>query len=197
MANLKSISELAFRQLFPNPSDETRLKKEEFFATAKTEYAAAMWIQAKEEGRENGEYPVPSYLLSESEELDVVGNAIDTTSLKVLKGLPNEMWLQNVGGIGCDCQYIKSNINLSQLLCDDDSLPDGSKTYYVLGRKIKFPKGTHKTKLAIIYANNGEGIDGSVDVDDNVASIVRRRLLEIYAGKVGEEDKTNNTNGGR
>ncbi len=193
MANLLSIAELAWRQLFPDPSDETKVKKEEFIATAKLEYAYQLWIKLMADKREEGYFEVPSYLLSETE-LEVKDNVMDISSLKIMRGLPWETWLQNIGGIECKCKYVKSTLNLSQVLCDEDSLPDGDKTYYVVGKKIKFPKGVDQDKLPITYANSGENIDGYIEVEDSLGGIVRRTLVEIYGGKVGSDDDTNNSN---
>ncbi len=83
---------------------------------------------------------------------------------------------------------------MSQLMCEDDSLGDDAKTYFVVGKVIKFPNGTHKTPLPIIYANNGEKVNGQIEVDDAIGGIVRTRLIEIYGGKIGKEDKSNDLN---
>lgn len=195
MANLKETAELAYRQLFPNPGDETALDREDFVSTAKTEYAYQMLLMAWRNKSVDGEFIVPSYISREVEK-EVVNNEMDISDLEILKSLPSEMWLQNVGGINCGCKYVKTTINLSQLLCDDDSMADDVKTYYVIGKKIKFPKGVHAKKLPIIYANNGSDLDADeIVVDDAMAGIVRTRLIEIYGGKTGAEDKTNNSNG--
>lgn len=192
MANLLSIAELAWKQLFPGPSDEVKVKKEEFISTAKTEYAFQLWVTILAEKREEGQLEVPSYLLSEKE-IDVVNNVMDLTGLKIMRSLPFDIWLQNAGGI-CECRYVKTTFNLSQVLCDDDSLSDSDKIYYAVGKKIKFPRGVHKTPLSITYANNGEAIDGNIEVDDAIGGMVRRSLIELYGGKIGKEDKTNNSN---
>lgn len=105
MANLLSIAELAWRQLFPGPSDEVKVKKEEFIATAKTEYSYQLWLRIMADRREFGEWDVPSYLLSEVE-LPVVNKEMDITSLKIMRGLPWETWLSNIGGVNCTCQPI-------------------------------------------------------------------------------------------
>lgn len=193
MANLRSIAELAWRQMFPNPSDETKLKKEDFIATARSEYAYQMLLFYWNEKQREGYWNIPSYLLTEVEK-DIVNDEMDISDLKILFSLPQEIWLQNIGGIKCECQYVKSDVNKSQLLCDDDSLGDDVRTYYTIGKKIKFPQGVHADKLTIIYANNGNAIDDNIEVDDAVAGIVRRSLIEIYTGKTGQEDKTNNSN---
>lgn len=193
MANLLSIAELAWKQLFPEGSDETKVKKEQFIADSKTEYAYQLWAKILADKREEGQIDIPSYLLSEKE-LEVTDNVMDLTGLKIMRSLPFEIWLQNVGGINCECRYIKSTINLSQVLCDDDSIGDNDRTYYPVGKKIKFPRGTHSKKLTIIYANNGELVDDQIEVDDAIGGLVRRSLIELYGGKVGKQDETNNSN---
>jgi len=194
MANLLSIAEQAWRQLFPNPGDEAKITKEEFVATSKTEYAYQLWLKLMADKREEGVMEVPSYLLSEVD-LDVQDNVMDISSLKIMRSIPWEQWLQNIGGINCLCKYVKSTLNHAQLLCDDDGIGDNDKTYYVVGKKIKFPRGTHSNNLSLTYVNSGEKIDGSIEVEDSIGGIVRRSLIEIYGGKIGPEDTTNNTNG--
>lgn len=193
MANLNSIAELVWRQLFPDPTVQTKTKKEEVQASAKTEYAYQLWLKLMADKREDGYIEAPSYLLSEVE-LDVEDNEIDISDLKIMRGLPWEIWLQNLGGINCDCRYVKSTVNLAQVLCDDDSLGDSDKTFYVVGKMIKLPKGAHKDKLPLIYANSGESVDGKIEVDDTIGGIVRRSLFELYGGRIGNADKTNNDN---
>lgn len=191
--NLNEIANLSYNQIFPNASDETSINKVEFRRTALAEFAYQTLLMAWTEKRNDGYFNVPSYLLNE-QEMDVVNDEIDLSGLKILKSLPSEVWLQNIGGLNCECKYIKSDLNLTQLMCDDDSLDDTHRTYFVLGKKIKFPKGVHSDKLTIIYANSGEDADGKIEVDEAIASIVRAKLNEIYGGKVGKEDVTNNQN---
>lgn len=191
--NLKEVSELSWRQLYPQPNDETAISLEEFIATAKSEYAYEMWLKARNDKREEGSYDVPSNILVEKE-LDVKDGVMDISDLQILRSIPEEKWLQNIGGLNCECKYIKSDVNKTALLCDDDSLPDTARTYYVVGNKIKFPQGTHSNKLPIIYASSGEDIDDNISIDDAIAGIIRTRLIEIYAGKTGREDVTDNTN---
>lgn len=195
MVTLESTSELAWRQLFPQPNDETAITKEEFIETARSEFAFLMWRKIKEDKRDYGECEIPSWLLTETDPpLEVVDNTIDISDLKIMRGIDQELWLQNVGSVDCECRYVKSTLNHTQLLCDDDSLGDGARTYYVVGKKIIFPQGTHKNSLSIIYANSGESIDKETIIDDAIAGILRRSLVDIYAGRTGAEDKTNNTN---
>lgn len=192
MANLFETAELAFRQIFPNPGDETGITREEFMSTAREIYSRSMWLQMKLDKREEGLWNVPSNLLTETK-LEVVDDEIDLSKLKILRSLPNDLWLQNVGGLTCKCTYIGSNINLTQLLCDDE-FQDDSYTYVIVGKKIKFPKGTHDSHISIIYANNGSEVDEKrVEIDDAIAATVRDQLINLYLRK-GMEDVTNNTN---
>lgn len=191
MANLLSIAEQAWSQIFPRPNDEEAVDKGDFVATAKSEYAFQLWRKIKEDKREYGEADIPSYLLSETE-LDVTDNVMDISSLKIMRSIDQELWLQDIGGMNCECLYVKSTLNNSKLLCDDDSLPDDARTFYPLGKKIIFPRGTHSDKLKITYANSGEEIDGMIEVDDAVGGIVRSRLIEIYS-RIGQEDTQNDS----
>ncbi len=191
MANLLSIAELAWNQLFPNSGDDAKIRVEEFIASAKSEYAYQVWLKMKAEKAE-GEFEVPSWMLSTAM-LEVVDDVMDISSLKVLRGLDSsELWLQNIGGIGCKCRYIKSTVNRAQLLCDDDSLPDDARTFIPIDKQIEFPRGVHTSPLPIIYINNGEKVDGKIEIDDVLGGLVRRGLLELYAGKTDKEDKTTN-----
>lgn len=193
MANLNSVAELSWLQLFPEGTSQSKVKKEQFIADAKTEYGYALWVKIMADKREEGELNVPSWLLSETE-LEVANDEMDISGLKVMRGLPFEIWLSNIGGIKCECRYIKTTMNMAQVLCDDDSLAAGDRLYYPSGKKIKFPKGVHKTPLPIIYANSGENIDGNIEVEDSLASVVRRSLIDLYGGKVDKKDVTNNSN---
>ena len=44
MANLKAIAELAHRAIYPQSREKAAVTLAEFVATAKIEYATAMWI---------------------------------------------------------------------------------------------------------------------------------------------------------
>lgn len=192
MANLKSVAEQAWNQLFPRPGDEEAVDKEDFVATAKGEFAYQLWRKIKEDKFLYGVCDIPSYLLSEIE-LEVKNDEMDISSLKIMRSIDEELWLQNIGGLNCECVYVKSTLNNMKLLCDDDSLSDDSKTYYPFGKKIKFPKGVHTTPLSITYANQGEDINDMIEIDDAIAGIIRRELINIYGGKIGQEDKANDS----
>jgi hypothetical protein len=193
MANLLSIAEQAWRQLNPNPTDETATKVEEYIATAKNEYSYQFWLKMKAEKREEGRFDVPGYLMSEKE-VEVVDGEMDISGLNALFTLENDLWIQNIGGFACECPYVRTTVNLMNALCDDDSLPSNARRYYVIRGKIKFPDGVHKTTLPIIFANNGENVDERIEVEESLAGIIRRTLIDIYSGKTGSEDKTNDSN---
>lgn len=191
MSNLKEVAELSWNKVFPAGS-KAPISKEAFIATAKNEFAYQSLLMAWKEKAEDW-FEVPSYLLTEVEK-PVTNNEIDISDLKYFKSLPMAQWLQDIGGFGCDCRYIKTTFNLSKLLCEDDSLGDSDKPYYALGKKIVFPKGTHAPKLTITYANMGEDIDGNIEVDEAIASLIRDKLDAIYLGRVPPTDTTNNQN---
>lgn len=192
MANLLEIANLAWLQLFPKGADDAPITKEEFITTAKIQYPLQMWVQARNEKNEEGVYNVPPNILVQSDPLPVKDNEIDISKLPVMYGLPNQVWLQNIGGLTCGCKYIKSTINATQILHDtEDGLPDDTKTFLVIGKKIQFPKGTHADKLTIIYASNGIENDGLYEVDDVVGALIQQQLIQIYTGKIGKEDKSN------
>lgn len=194
MANLLEIAELAYNQIFPIPRSKTAIALQEFIATAKYEYAAAMWIYRQEQIATDGSFQMPSDLLTESEPLDVVNNQIDVSKLKYLSSLPGDLWLQNLGGLECECRYVKTTINLAQIFRGDDSMDNNDYPFYVVGKKIKLPKGSHKNKLPIIYANMGTGLNPRlVEVNEYVASKVREKLMQLY-GKRLPVDITNNNN---
>lgn len=190
--DIREVAELSWRKIFPQGGTNTAVSKEEFQRVAITEFAMQTLLMAWKDRAEDY-YEVPPYLLSEVEK-DVVNNEMDISDLKYFKSLPMQTWLVNIGGFDCHCKYIKSTANLTQLLCNDDSLDDDARTYFVLGKKIVFPKGAHKTPLKIVYANIGEGIDGSIECDEAIASLVLEKLDALYLGKVAPVDVTNNNN---
>lgn len=192
MANLNEIGQLIFNALNPNPGDETAIQREEVITSCKVQYALAMWTMARNTKNQDGEFEVPSNILAQSEPLPVFDNEMDISELKVLRGLPSEMWLQRVGSLTCECDYIKTTVNKAQIFCDvEDGLADTTKTYYVIGKKIYFPKGVHADKLPIIYAKDGEDIEGIFEVDDVVAAIIQQQVLGMYMNKTGQEDTNN------
>ena len=134
--NLKEIAALSHSQIFPGAGLKAAINVVEFERTAVAEWAYQTLLMAWKEKNDEGYFDVPSYLLTEVEK-DVVDGEMDISDLKYFKSLPQEVWLQQIGELNCDCQYVKSTVNLNQLLCNDDSLPDSAKTYYIIGKKIK------------------------------------------------------------
>lgn len=191
--NINEIAELVFNQLQPTSGDEPAIDIEDFKSSAKAEFAYQTLLMMWKTRREEGEYAIPSYLLTEVEK-EVVNDEIDISDLEYFKSLPFEAWLQGVGGMKCSCNYVKSTLNDSKLMCGDDSMPDDTRTFYIQGKKLKFPQGTHAKKLPVIYADKGGDLDGNLDVDDAIAALVRERLLVLYGGKIGQNDETNNSN---
>jgi hypothetical protein len=148
------------------------------------------WKQRNEEG----EFNLPSNLIEESE-IDIKDNIADISKLNIFNSLPNDIWLINVGGLGCECDYVRSDVNTAQLMCGDDSLPDNARVYIPIGKEIRFPQGVHKTPLPIIHASLGKNIDENIEIDDALASLVRDKLDDMYSlGRIGQEDVTNNSN---
>lgn len=191
--NIKEIAALAHSQAFPKNGARAAIDIVEFERTAISEWAYQTLLMAWKEKAEEGYFEVPSYLLAEVEK-DVVENEMDISDLKYFKSLPTELWLQQIGENDCECRYIKSTLNLTQLLCDDDSLSDADRTYFPLGKKLKFPKGVHKTPLKIVYATMGSDEHGIIEVSEAIGALIRQRLNEMYIGKRMPVDVTNNNN---
>lgn len=188
---LNEIAELVWRQLQPTSGDATTISLAEFKRTARMEYAYQLLLLAWKDKKEEGLYQIPSYLLNAAVK-SVVNDRVDISDLEYFKSLPSEMWLQGIGGVRCDCRYVKSTYNQTKLMCGDDSLDDDVKTYYVQGKEIIFPFGAHTDEVEVVYAGNKVSED--VDVDEGLGAVVRERLLSIYAGKIGVNDETNNNN---
>lgn len=186
MSNLLEVAELAWRQLKPDVS------KEEFIATAKYEFSYQSLLRFYEERKLEGTIDLPPHLLDEKK-FDVVNNEVDLSGEKIMYGLPNGIWLQQISDIEKKSgNYTKTTINLVNAIGFDDIGND--KPYYVSGRSIKFPNGTHSNKINVIFAGAGKRIDNEIFVDENIAALVRNRLIEIYGNKTSETDKTENGN---
>jgi hypothetical protein len=191
--SLQAIAEDVWLQI-GGGTDESRIQLEQVIQNATNEYAWQMLQLAWREKRENGEYIIPSYLSRETI-LKVKNNEADISDLNILKGIQSEQWLQQIGDV-TGCVYTKTTINQAQLMADDDSLGEDARTYYVIGNKIRFPKGAHSEEVPMIYANDGSDLDSDeVIVDDAVGALVSERLLLKYLGKITPSDTTNNSNG--
>lgn len=190
MSNLLEVAELAWRQLFPDPSDLPTITKGEFVASARHLFASEVLAKYFSERRSEGYSEVPSLLLHEND-FNVVNNEVDLNSISALQGMPNDMWLQRISS-PMGCRYIKSSLNLSQSIGDDDCIGT-ERTYYLVGKKVRFPQGADST-VNITYAGLGKKVDDSIEVDSDIAGTLRIRLIELYGGKSGKEDVTNNSN---
>jgi len=190
---LQEVCELSWEKCYPAGAGKPAIPKESFVRRAYSEFAYQSLLMAWKEGSEDY-YEVPSYLLREVEK-DVVDDEIDISDLQYFKSLPMGVWLQGVSGdTGCGCEYVRTSFNLSKLLCGDDSLPDSTRTYFPLGKKLVFPQGTHKKKLILTYADMGDTLNGDVEIDEAIGAIVMDKLDAIYSGKVPPTDMTNNGN---
>lgn len=195
---LQAIAELSYRQLYPNPTDETPITLAEFIQTAKAEYANFIWQANRNLWREEGQNIIPEYLLADAK-LEVKNNAVDISSLKVLRSMNFLSWIQSIRGSddSCNgCNYVVVDNNKYRLLCNDESFTENTKFAVPMGSFITFPKGTYGKDVYITYASlSGDRIDGTLEIDEAIGDLVRRSLIEIYGGKTNEEDKTNNSNG--
>lgn len=189
------VAELAHRQMFPSSGDDTVVLLAEVKRTAVSEYAYQMLLRAYQEKREEGVYEIPSYLLSEVEKPVIYGK-VDISDLKFFKSITGDNWIVGITPIDktCDCRMIKSTYSRRRILCDDDSMDDSSFPYYVLSDKVIFPKKPPVKSVSIVYANTGQDVDGNMEIDDAIAALVRRGLMDIYLGKTGKNDETINDN---
>ena len=196
MGSLQSYAELAWRQVYPNPSDETNISLVEFIETAKGEYAYGVWEQNRLENYQLGENNIPPTLLTEIE-IEVKDKVADISHVKAMRSLPNNTWIQQIGEFECKgCRYLIMDLNKYKLLCDDDSRNEFEKIVIVLGKTLRFPDGTFKEdgKVDMVFANLGTELDEELEIDDALGSVIRRKLIDIYS-KRSAEDKTNISNG--
>lgn len=180
MANLREISELVFRKMFPEPGDDAKLKKAEIFATAKLVYATAVFIKFNQD-RQNDDLIIPSQLINRSE-LTVIDGYASLSDIEVAYGIPGERWAISIPGM------IKS----SWITYPTHSKSDMPAPRFIPMRdKIYFPEGAPK-KVDFIYAGVSN-IDESYDVPDDIGMVIMRELFATYEG-TGREDVTNNEN---
>lgn len=191
---LKSIAELVYRQVYPNPSDEAPITLVEFIESAKLEYAYRLWERNRLEMRDGADNDVASNLLSRAT-LPVKDKTASIADINPLRSLPSNTWLQLVGGVECgDCKYVVMDLNKYKLLCDDESRGD-NKAVIPMGSNLYFPDGLfdNKNEIDIVYANLGSDLDDDTNVDEAVGNLVRTNLFNIYSKQM-PEDKTNNSN---
>lgn len=191
MANINEIAQIAYDQIYPNAEQATSVKVEHFIQTALTRYAYEMFLLSKELKRADGEWDIPDTLLRE-DILTIVNNEADISALKIFTSFEGGKWISKVGDFGCDCGYIKHTVNMSNILCDDE-YNGNSKTYVIIGKKIKFPHGAHGKTAPIIYASSGEDVDGDIEVDDAIGDRVGDYLFKRFSGRI-PADRTENSN---
>jgi len=191
LADLLSIAQVCYDQLFPNGETNTALKVEHFIEAAKTRYAFEMFILSKEMKRSEGGWDIPDNLLRQ-ETITIKDNEADISALKVFKSPDGGYWISQLGDLGCECGYTKHSINMSNILCDDE-YHGNSKPYVIIGKKIKFPFGAHGSTAPIVFASNGEDVDGEIEVDDALGDRVSEYLYKKFSGRL-PEDRTINSN---
>lgn len=189
--DLNQIAQIAYDQVYPNAEQATSVKVEHFIETAKTRYAYEMFLLSKELKRADGEWNIPDTLLRE-DTLTIENNEADISALKIFKSFEGGLWIAKLGDFSCDCGYTKHTVNLSNILCDDE-YHGNSKPYVPIGKKIKFPFGSHGKTVPIIYASSGEDVEGEIEVDDAIADRVGDYLWKRFTGKL-PEDRTVNSN---
>jgi hypothetical protein len=191
--DLNSIAQVNYDQLYPNATEQTSIKVEHFIEEAKSRYAWEMFRISKETKRAEGEWEIPSALFRQSN-LSVVDNEADISDLKIFRSFDGDIWVGNLGGLGSDCNYIRQSVNQSQMLLDDEYIGNGHP-YTIIGKKILFPRGTHKKTIPIIYASNGEDLDGKIEVDDAIGALVSDYIYKKFSGKLPEDRSADsNTN---
>lgn len=191
MASLNEICQEVYDSVYPNASIQTSIKVEHVLVEGRVRYAYEMWLQSKISAREDGGWEVPSVLLQDAT-IEVKDNEADISALNIFRSFEGDMWIQSIGEFGCECSYMKQSVNISKMLCDDEYLGN-SKPYTIIGKKIKFPKGTHEKTLPIVYASNGEGLDGDMEVDDAIGALVSDYLWKRFTNRL-PEDRTVNSN---
>jgi hypothetical protein len=191
MASLFEICQQVYDSVYPNASIQTSVKVDHLIVESKVRYAYEMWLQSKISAREDGGWEVPSVLLQDAT-IEVKDNEADISALNIFRSFEGDVWIQSIGGMDCECSYMKQSVNISKMLCDDEYLGN-SKPYIIVGKKIKFPKGTHEKSLPIVYASNGEGIDGDIEVDDAIGALVSDYLWKRFTNRL-PEDRTQNSN---
>lgn len=191
MADLLSISQTVYDVAFPNPDVQKAVKVEHVIEEAKLRYAYEMWLQMKISSRNDGEWEIPSALWRE-EEVEVKNGVADISKLNIFRSLEGDIWLGKVGGLDCECDYMRMSLNQSKLFCDDEYIGN-SKPVIPVGKTLKFPQGAHANKVTIIYASNGIDIDEGIEVDDTIGGLVSDYLWKRFTNQI-PVDRTNNSN---
>lgn len=191
MSNLKEIAQVSYDQVYPNASIQTSIKVEHFIVAAKARYAWELFRISKEERRSEGEWEIPSTLWRESD-IEVKDDKADISLLNIFRSFEGDVWIGNIGGINCECNYLKKSVNLAQILCDDE-YNGNARPYYVVGKSIKFPAGVHSPTLPMIYASDGTDLDDDIEIDDMIGDLIGNYLVQRFSNRM-PEDRTANSN---
>ena len=196
MATIQSVAELAYRQVFPNPQVTNDITIEEFIESAKLLYTRHLWDINRINRQDEGFTSTNPNLLSFGT-ITIENNKADLAHLNAIDYFNGVAWIQQIGDImeGCEaCGYTLYDLPKYKALCNDDSVDKRKKPAVLVGKQMMFPKGSWKDSEPIIYVGSGDGLDDEVEVDNLAASFVRQSLVELYLGKKGPEDTTNNNN---
>jgi hypothetical protein len=195
LQTLKAITESVFEQIYPNSTDETPVDKDIFYIAARSSYAYYTWLNYLKAKNETGEKNVPSNLITPIT-LPIVDNKVDISNIGALTALPNNVWLQTVGGGDCgDCSYDIMDLNTWKKLCNDPSRNTNSKAVVVYSSQLQFKEGVFDgdTEVLIEYASMGSEDLDDIYIDEAMGKIVRTDLLKEFSAKFAE-DKTNDSN---
>lgn len=191
---LQAVAELVYRQVNPNPKDESPSTLAEYIESAKLRFAYRTW-ERNRLNKSMGEGNVVDGALVRSYDMTVVDKKASIAEISPLRMLTDNMWIQSVGGISCGgCQYTVMDINSYKLLCDDESRnPEYDKAAVPVGSSILFPDGAHAETVELIYVNDGSDVEDDMDVDGSIGAMVQSDLFALYS-KQFKEDKSNNSN---
>lgn len=184
MADLKSIAQVNYDQIFPNATSQTSVKVEHLIEEAKIRYAWELFRIGKESKRADGEWEIPSALWREAT-IEIKDNQADISALNVFRSFEGDTWIGNIGGVGSDCKYMRLTMSLNQSF--DDDWMGNAKPYIVIGKIIKFPKGTIGASLPIIYATNGTDLDDEIEIDDAIGALVSDYIYKKFSGRLPED----------
>lgn len=193
MADLKTIAQVNYDQIYPNATSQTSIKVEHLIEEAKLRYAWELFRISKETKRTDGEWEIPSDLWREAN-IAITNREADVSSLNIFRSLEGDTWIGNIGGINSDCQFIRLSMNMRQSFDDDYS--GNAIPYVVIGTKIKFIKSVPGKSLPIIYASNGTDLDDEINVDDAIGALVSDYLFKKFSGRL-PEDRTADSNTNR
>lgn len=186
MPTLKQVAQLEYDRIFPNSDDDTSLTIHDFVETARQEYSFLAWRMYLEEKRMDGESEVSSNIQATAK-VEIKNGEIDISSLNILRALPGDVWLRELSP--ANGTFVKTTSNNRKLIDDEDI--GGGTRFYVEGDKIKFTSKVADQPATMVYASNN--VDGSDNIDEKMASLIRAKLREIYDQPM-PENKTSDNN---